>query len=316
MTASAQTATEQTIKRLGSTSFAEASRTDAALHIRPGEAPRIMRKPDLVAARQASIRRGENAAAPTELDVFGNATALSNPTPDPLNLIGTGPNFFGFAGLTSLDTQNANGFTLEPPDQGLGVGSGFVFEAINLVFQIYDTYGNPVTAPVSANSFFGIPADASSLSDPRAYYDQTLQRWFATILELDVDPKTGNLTGRSHVYIAASISSVPLNFNVFAIDTTDDGTNGTPAHPSCPCLPDQPLMGADRDGFYVSTNEFGLFQNGFNGTQLYALSKTFLAEGGLPTVVHFSALPLADGIAYSVQPAISLHYDREPGIGC
>ncbi len=327
VTANAQTVTEQSLKRLGSTSFAAASKADSLMHAgslthSAGRAPRRLPKPNLVAARRASIRAGE-VSAPTELDIFGTAKALSAPTPTPQNIIGTGPSFFGFAGLTSVDTENANDFTLEPPDQGLAVGNGFVFEAVNLVFQIYDTYGNPATAPVSANSFFGLLPYYNAatnrygpdLSDPRVYFDQTLQRWFATVLEIDLDPVTGNPTGRTHVYIATSVSSLPLDFNVVAIDTTDDGTNKTPAHPGCPCLPDQPLMGADRYGFYVSTNEYSLFGNGFNGTQIYALSKTFLAEGGLPTVVHFSALRLAEGIAYSVQPAISLHYGWEPSTG-
>ncbi len=130
-----------------------------------------------------------------------------------------------------------------------------------------------------------------------------------------MDPLSGDLTGRTHVYIAVSTSNLPLNFKVLSIDTTDDGTLGTPAHPGCPCLPDQPLIGADKYGFYISTNEFSVFGNGFNGSQIYALSKTFLAEGALPTVVHFSALPLAEGVAYSVQPAISLKFDGESGTG-
>lgn len=311
--ASAQTATEQSLKQIGTTSFAEASRSDLFSLSRKAKAlpPREMRKPDVVAARRASVDPAARSAA----DLFAAAAALQNPIPKPLDVIGTNPSFFGFAGLTALDSNKVNGFDLEPPDQGLAVGSGFVFEAINDVFAVYDTAGNPFTAPVSANAFFGVAPDAASLSDPKAYYDQDLQRWFVTMLELDVDPVTGNLTGRTHVYIAVSTSNLPTNFKVFAIDTTDNGTLGTPAHPSCPCLPDQPLIGADNYGFYVSTNEFGLFRNGFNGTQIYALSKAFLAEGGLPTVVHFSALPLAEGIAYSVQPANSLRYRTESSGG-
>lgn len=313
VTVSAQTATEQSLKQMGSTSFAEASRSDTFFSSRKSNAlpPREMRMPDLVAARRASVKPEARPAS----DLFAAAAALQNPVPKPLDVIGTNPYFLGFAGLTALDNNKANGFDLEPPDQGLAVGSGFVFEAVNLVFAVYDTSGNPFTAPVSANAFFKVAPNAAFLSDPRTYYDQDLQRWFVTVLEFDLDPATGNYTGRTHVYIAVSTSNLPTNFKVFAIDTTDDGTLGTPAHPNCPCLPDQPLFGADKYGFYVSTNEFGLFQGGFNGTQIYALSKAFLAEGGLPTVVHFSALPLAEGIAYSVQPANSLRYRTESNGG-
>ena len=54
---------------------------------------------------------------------------------------------------------------------------------------------------------------------------------------------------------------------------------GTPEHAGCPCFGDQPLIGADQYGFYVSTNEFPLFQAGFNGAQVYAMSKAKLAAG-------------------------------------
>src|SRR5262249_31319782 len=105
------------------------------------------------------------------------------------------------------------------------------------------------------------------------------------------------------------------SYNIFAIDTTDDGSAGTPAHFGCPCFPDEPLIGADAHGFYISTNEFAIFGPRFNGAQIYAVSKGLLAQGHLPTVIHFSAIPLAEGIAYSVQPALSLGFANEPASG-
>ena len=321
--ANAQTVSQQQIKEIGTASFATAASFASSLQSNSTEAsmpPRTMRKPDLVAARKASVH-----SVTVGEDLFSAAASadLTNPNPTPKNVVGPKANFFGFAGLTALDNQNANGGNLEPPDQGLAVGSGFVFEAINLVFAVYDTAGNFFTGPVSANAFLKLPPTfdratgqyGPDLSDPKVYYDQALKRWFLTILEFDRNPATGAETGRTHIYIAVSTSELPINFKVFAIDTTDDGTLGTPAHPSCPCFGDQPLIGADKYGFYISTNEFSVFKNGFNGAQIYALSKTFLAEGGLPTVVHFSGLPLAESIAYSVQPAISLRFAGEPSTG-
>ena len=60
---------------------------------------------------------------------------------------------------------------------------------------------------------------------------------------------------------------------------TTNGNGSTPGHPGCHCLGDQPLIGADAYGFYVSTNEYPFFSDGFNGTQLYALSNRALANG-------------------------------------
>ena len=55
-----------------------------------------------------------------------------------------------------------------------------------------------------------------------------------------------------------------------------------PVHPDCPCFGDQPLIGADRYGFYVTTNEYDLepFGGSFNGAQIYAFDKAGLANGG------------------------------------
>lgn len=284
----------------------------------------VMPKPDLISGRKEGAERSAGFARSVE-DMLAPAAspALANPNPTPKTVVGTRPNFSGFAGMTALTNHNLNGFDLEPPDQGLAVGGGFVFEAINLVFGIFDKSGNLFAGPVTANAFFGLPPTINPsnglhgpyLSDPKVYYDQAIQRWFVTILELDVNPISGAFSGRSHVYIAVSTNNFPLNFRVFSIDTTDDGTLGTPAHPDCPCLPDQPLIGADKNGFYISTNEFPIFNNAFNGAQIYALSKNVLALGALPTVVHFSALPLAENIAYSVQPAMSLEFSGEPAKG-
>jgi len=87
---------------------------------------------------------------------------------------------------------------------------------------------------------------------------------------------------------------------------TDDGTNGTPSHPNCPCFGDQPLIGADANGFFVTTNEFGLVNFPFNGAQIYAISKHALAAGSLPPVVHLDAsqaLVPFGGLSFSIQPA-------------
>jgi hypothetical protein len=234
------------------------------------------------------------------------------PAPNSIALVNNG--FSGFLGLTHRDQRFAGTgvytntqFSLEPPDQGLCVGNGFVVEAINTAIAVYSTGGTRLAGPVPFNQFFGLTPEVirtnprvfgDFTSDPKCYFDPDLQRWFITILQLDVDPSSGNFTCPTHVFIAVSASSDPTgSYNVFVIDTTDL------SHPGCPCLGDQPLIGADANGFYVSTNEFPVFTNGFNGPQLYAMSKQRLAAGLPLTVVHFSGLGLPDGTVFTVQPA-------------
>src|SRR5947208_1815268 len=38
--------------------------------------------------------------------------------------------------------NNGNQFSVEPPDQGLCAGNGFVMESVNDVLNVYDTHGN------------------------------------------------------------------------------------------------------------------------------------------------------------------------------
>ena len=120
-------------------------------------------------------------------------------------------------------------------------------------------------------------------------------------------------TGRSFNLLAVSQTGHPTGaFTIFMYDVTDDGLKGTPNHGGCPCFGDQPLLGADKYGVYQSTNEFPELVNGFNGSQIYAISKLEIEEAAsspkepAPVVVHIDAsqqLVPFGGLSYSIQPA-------------
>jgi hypothetical protein len=220
----------------------------------------------------------------------------------------------GFDGLTHLDQRLASGgtqFSLEPPDQALAVANGFVVEAVNTAVRVRSTSGGVLLAAIGLNEFFGLPPAivrsdppvfGPFLTDPRALFDRDTQRWFLTTLVLGVNPATGAFLPKSAVLIAVSESADPTgSWLVYSLDTTN--ATGTPDHTGCPCFGDQPLIGLDAYGFYVTTNEFPIFEPGFNGAQVYAMSKTQLTAGSPGTVVSFSGPPLAEGPSYTLQPA-------------
>jgi hypothetical protein len=236
--------------------------------------------------------------------------------------------FFGFAGLTHLDQRLAGTgayantqFSLEPPDQALCVGNGFVLESVNTALAVHDAAtGTRLAGPTALNQFLGLapeivrstpPVFGDFVSDPKCHFDVPTNRWFLTVLQIDTDPATGAFGPRASILIAVSQTGSPLgSWNIFKLDATNDGQNGTPSHAGCPCFGDQPLIGADANGFFVTTNEFPLFAAGFNGAQVYALSKAALAAGTPRPAVQFGGatpdgtfLPLAEGIAYTLQPA-------------
>ena len=201
-------------------------------------------------------------------------------------------------------------------------GNGFVIEPINSVMAVYDESGTKLTGNTALNQFFNVKPeffpDGSTgdfLSDPRCYWDPVGQRFISTILEVDQPGAFNGVTpvNGTHVLIAVSQTGDPTgSWNLYTVDTTDNGANGTPSHPGCPCLPDQPLLGANRDGIFIDTNQF---QNNpqffFNGAQLYALGRAAL-ESGAGTVafdhIDLGTVPTGDPAKPfwgSVQPAAS-----------
>ena len=231
--------------------------------------------------------------------------------------------FSSFNGLSHVDQRTANGgnqFSIEPPDQALCVGNGYVVEAVNDVIRVFDTSGTPLTGVEDLNTFFGLAAqvvrgpprvNGPFLSDPKCFYDKQTRRWFVSELMEDNGNNEG-ATIRNFNLLAVSQTSDPTGaFTVFKYDVTDDGLKGTPNHGGCPCFGDQPLLGADKFGIYQSTNEFG---GTFNGAQIYAISKAALVAAAdspgspLPVVVHIDAsqqLVPFGGLSYSIQPAVS-----------
>jgi len=179
----------------------------------------------------------------------------------------------GFNALSHVDSRtasNGNQFSIEPPDQGLCVGNGFEIETINSVIAVYDGKGNIVAGPIALNAFLGYaPAfDRTNVvfgpdvTDPRCYFDADTQRWYHTALTLEQDPLTAALTGATHVDIAVSQTSDPTGaWTIFHLDTTN-GDGSLKNHPGCPCLGDQPLLGFDATGMYITTNEYPVFEAG------------------------------------------------------
>lgn len=245
--------------------------------------------------------------------------AAGVPTPNGLPVGAANPAFLSLTHLDQLITDSGNQFSTEPPDQGLAiggttecVGGPCIFAAVNSAVGVYTT-GGQLLGAASMNQFFDldsaiIPPDGPIgpfLADPRVYFDSQTKRWFVSILEIDRNPKTGAFGPRSSALVAVSVATNPFfGFNIYSIDLTNDGKNNTPTHRDCPCFGDQPLIGADQHAFWISTNEFPIAGPGFNGAQVYAIDKAAMVAGGIPNVQYvLQGGPLAEGIAYTLQPA-------------
>jgi hypothetical protein len=256
--------------------------------------------------------------APTAFDAVSNAVAGQS-----------------FEGTSMWDQRTLNGFYLEPPDQGMcastnaSVGAGGrIVEAVNDVFSVYNTSGATLKEQ-TLNRFFGYPdllAGGPELTDPSCYYDEQTGAWFVVVLTLELDPNTGNFTGENHIDInvsnPANHDPSTTTWKRYTIDTTDNGNNGSPNHHCAPdpnprpgesmpdaCIGDYPHIGADQYGFYVTTNEYPFFADGFNSAQIYALSKHKLAANDSSVSwVQFSNTQLANEkrgpVGFTIWPSV------------
>src|SRR5436309_762967 len=256
-----------------------------------------------------------------------------------------------FSGLNHYQqrySRGGNQFSLEPPDQGLCVGNGYVVEATNDVLNVFDTSGNsvlPNNTPtnivsgfprnvnhaVDLNSFYGYPAAVNRsilpgnpgrfgqfVTDPSCLYDAATQRFFVVVLTLETNSTSGGFTTVNHLDIAVSQTSNPTgSWNFYSLDVTSDGTNTGGANPG-PYLGDYPHIGADANGFYITTNAYPWCCNGFSGAQIYGFSKAQLAAGSASiTGFHVDTsglVPLASE-AGSSQPGFTVWPAQSPGTG-
>jgi hypothetical protein len=200
-----------------------------------------------------------------------------------------------FDGVNAIQNSATAGFDLEPPDEGLGAGRGFVANFVNVTGAIYNMSGGLVKGPFYLNTFFGEAPDANT-SDPRVYFDADTGRWFATILGFSFNA-AGTAITESHIDIAASDSGDPTgSWHVYRVDAS------SPTHRGCPCLGDYPILGVDGRNLYVSTQEFTSNLQAFNGAQLYILPKSELVAGDATIdLATFENLEAGGSLAFRVQ---------------
>src|SRR2546421_509923 len=159
------------------------------------------------------VDRSLSAGTGNGVSVNSGKKAKSNPTFN-----------FGFEGLNHYQqrySRGGNQFSVEPPDQGMCAGNGYVVEAVNDVFNVYSSatgasafpdntatnivsgFPRNVNHTVDLNSFYGYaPAITRStgvrgpfVTDPSCLYDAQTQRWFVVVLTLEVKPAAPSAGG-------------------------------------------------------------------------------------------------------------------------
>jgi hypothetical protein len=221
-----------TLHRVGTSSFASAPATNNHA-TQPDEI-------DPAAFGDADSGDGNNAAGGVNRTLPGAVTGHGKPVkasakPKSNPVLGT--NFEGLNFFEQRFANNGNQFSVEPPDQGLCVGNGFVLETVNDVLRVYHSDGTPATGVTDLNTFYGyipaivrsIPQYGPSITDPSCIYNQVIGRFIHIALTFDRVGTTSALAGTSHIDIAVSDTGDPTGtWTIFRLPTQNNGTEGTP----------------------------------------------------------------------------------------
>ena len=218
----------------------------------------------------------------------------------------------GFDGITAAINGAANSpitgglGDVSPPDQALAVGPSSagtaIVEYVNDTLNIYSPKGKTLLGAIPSYQIYGLPGNAF-LTDPRAYRDPQTGHWFLTQFIFG----DGVSSPLSTQYIAVSETTSPFGpYATFSIDTSDS----TNTAGGCPCYGDFDQVGIDNSGFFISTNQFSVDEENFNGTVIYAMSKRALitaarSSGSTPTVQTYVVPYASDPFgAYHLSPSV------------
>ena len=183
---------------------------------------------------------------------------------------------------------------IEPADQGLCAGPGYVVEANNIgEVMVFNQRLHRLSAPIPLDTLMGLTGRGwSSGGDPSCVYDYANGgHWFFTeIASASTEASGGPFSGcfaaaanGCYEAIAVTVGSNPFGpYNVYFLNA-----NYNPNEPGSPYqLNDFAKISTTRDAFLMFYDEFPLRGSGvgggfFNGAQEFAFDK-YALEKGLP----------------------------------
>ena len=259
---------------------------------------------------------GDNPQSDPDVPVALKSPALTKTGPDPAPpsvscpghdcqpISPTAGGATGVKGLDAVDSgtlsTNVDGLDIEPPDQGLCAGNGYVVEDNNIgEILIFNQNLKRVSPVIPLDTVMGLTAlNWSSGGDISCLYDPSYGgHWiFTEIVSASSESNEGPFNGcfaaaaPSDCYegVAVTKGSSPYGpYNVYFVNA-----NYNPSEPGYPYLfNDFAKISVTRDAFLLFYDEFpnssaypGIGGGGFNGAQEFAFSKKAL-ELGEPTML-------------------------------
>lgn len=182
---------------------------------------------------------------------------------------------------------------------GLCASPAFVTEEAGNAITFSTRAGSVVAGPLPVAALFAEPAGAP-LRAVRCFYDRIGVTWYSVASTVDPDGR------HSHLDLAVSPGLDPtIAWAVYRIDTTDGGRAG------CPCRLDDPRLGGDLYGIYVTGGEVGIGVTEAEPVparaHLYAIDKASLGNREASAfAVHFAGVRAGPLAAETLQPVTSV----------
>ena len=173
-----------------------------------------------------------------------------------------------FDGAATNDNIPFSGLEVIPPDANGAAGPNHYFQAINLVFRIFDKSGGLVLGPLPTEGLWaglGGICSTDAADTPLIKYDTLAGRWFVSQVAFDVDD------GSTHQCVAVSTSGDPADTYAqydFVIDNA-----GLSPHPIATAA----RFGIWPEAYYMTVNQFG--DSGSAGFGIYAFDRAAMLAG-------------------------------------
>ena len=191
-----------------------------------------------------------------------------------------------------------------PPDTFIGVGTSHVVETVNIEMYIFNKATAALLQSVPLDTFFGVPIGPTStwfITDPKVFFDASSGHWYLAL----VGASSGDNIGA--MWLAASSTSDPTGSWIrwrfttpLSVANSPPGTVGGRA-----IFPDYTQLGFTSDKIIVTGNGFellanGMFNNVYQGAQIWVINKSDLVSGATPRNSFFQT-----GF-FTMQPAQNL----------
>jgi hypothetical protein len=211
-----------------------------------------------------------------------------------------------FTGLNRATSVN-NGTVFAPPDTIVGKSPNRVLEATNSAIRLFTTAGG-VLGTANLNTFFGAATGNGLLFDPKVYYDRnaTRPRMYVVALQKKGTDNATLADNVSRMWVAVSRSSDPTNLtsNWCRYNIDARGEIGT----SNESWGDYPGIGAGRDSFSMTINNFRFSDRSFRFARIHVWNKNIASNNAAscPSVPRFTFQPSSTagnfGL-FTIQPA-------------